>query len=310
MFYFKKFPRLFVTDLQLFADGGNSGTGAAEASADNSAALAMPKSAKSPAAEIKYGIQDEVPPAEVQSEEKAEEVDLDAEFEELIKGKYKEQYGKRTQDTIEKRLKSSKETVEKYNALTPTLEMLAKKYGVASDDIDALNKAIEEDDAYYEQEASEKGMSVESLKEIRKMERENAQLRRQMQEQSVKENADKLYADWLGQSEQLKAVYPAFNLESEIQNPKFLDLLKSNIDVRTAYEVLHKDEIIPAAMKFTAQNVEQKLTNKIRANGARPMENGTSSQSPIAVKSDVSQLTKADLAEINRRVSRGEKIRF
>jgi len=63
-------------------------------------------------------------------------------------------------------------------------------------------------------------------------------------------------------------------------------------------------------MKFTAQNVEQKLTNKIRANGARPTENGTSSQSSIAVKSDVSQLTKADLAEINRRVSRGEKIRF
>lgn len=310
MFYLKKFSQLFITDLQLFADGGNSGTGAAEATADNDTALAMPKSAKSPAAEIKYGIQDEVPPAEVQSEEKAEEVDLDAEFEELIKGKYKEQYGKRTQDTIEKRLKSNEETVEKYNALAPTLEMLAKRYGVASDDIDALNKAIEEDDAYYEQEASEKGMSVESLKEIRKMERENAQLRKQMQEQSVKENADRLYADWLGQSEKLKTVYPAFNLESEIQNPKFLDLLKSNIDVRTAYEVLHKDEIIPAAMKFTAQNVEQKLTNKIRANGARPTENGTSSQSSVAVKSDVSQLTKADLAEINRRVLRGEKIRF
>lgn len=188
--------------------------------------------------------------------------------------------------------------------------MLAKKYGVASDDIDALNKAIEEDDAYYEQEASEKGMSVESLKEIRKMERENAQLRRQMQEQSVKENADRLYAIGLVNRKSLKPFIPLSTLKVRYQNPKFLDLLKSNIDVRTAYEVLHKDEIIPAAMKFTAQNVEQKLTNKIRANGARPTENGTSSQSPIAVKSDVSQLTKADLAEINRRVSRGEKIRF
>lgn len=65
-------------------------------------------------------------------------------------------------------------------------------------------------------------MSVESLKEIRKMERENAQLRRQMQEQSVKENADRLYADWLGQSEKLKAVYPAFNLESEIPKSEIL----------------------------------------------------------------------------------------
>jgi hypothetical protein len=74
--------------------------------------------------------------------------------------------------------------------------------------------------------------------------------------------------------------------------------------------VLHKDEIIPAAMQFTAKTVEQKLTNKIIANGARPSENGMSSQSAAVIKSDVSQLSKEDRAEIIRRVARGEKIRF
>ena len=95
-----------------------------------------------------------------------------------------------------------------------------------------------------------------------------------------------------------------------MQNQKFVDLLRSNIDVRTAYEVLHKDEIIPAAMQFTAKTVEQKLTNKIIANGARPAENGMAAQGAALVKSDVSQLTKADREEIIRRVQRGEKIRF
>ena len=95
-----------------------------------------------------------------------------------------------------------------------------------------------------------------------------------------------------------------------MQNPKFLELLKNNIDVRTAYEVLHKDEIIPAAMQFTARTVEQKITNKIIANGARPPENGMNSRSASLVKSDVSQLSKEDRAEIIRRVQRGEKIRF
>ena len=95
-----------------------------------------------------------------------------------------------------------------------------------------------------------------------------------------------------------------------MQNPKFVDLLRSNVDVRTAYEVLHKDEIIPAAMQFTAKTVEQKLTNKIIANGARAAENGNSSQGAAVVKSDVSQLSKEDRAEIIRRVQRGEKIRF
>ena len=74
--------------------------------------------------------------------------------------------------------------------------------------------------------------------------------------------------------------------------------------------MIHKDEIIPAAMQFTAKAVEQKLTNKIIANGARPAENGNSSQGASVTKSDVSQLTKADRAEIARRVARGEKISF
>ena len=153
-------------------------------------------------------------------------------------------------------------------------------------------------------------MSVQDLKALRKMERENADLKRQMQEQQTKEKADKLYAQWLQQEQETKKVYPSFNMQAEMQNPQFTALLRSNIDVKTAYEVLHKDEIIPAAMQFAAKTVEQKVTNKIIANGARPTENGMSSQGAAVVKSDVSQLSKADRAEIIRRVQRGEKIRF
>ena len=142
------------------------------------------------------------------------------------------------------------------------------------------------------------------------MERENADLRRQMQEQQTQENANKLYAGWMTQAEAIQKVYPSFDLRAEMNNPKFVDLLRSNIDMRTAYEVLHKDEIIPAAMQFTAKTVESKIAKKIAANGARPAENGMSSGSPAVVKSDVSQLSKADRAEIIRRVQRGEKIRF
>lgn len=302
-------------NLQLFADGGDGGTGADGATADNGG-LATSRTARNPLAEVKYGIQDDTPSAGVQTKitdgdgNTTQTVDLDAEFEELIKGKYKDQYNKRTQDTIQKRLKGTKETVDRYNELAPTLDMLARKYGVDATDIKALNHAIEEDDSYYEEEALEKGITVEQLKSIRKMERENADLKRQMQEERTRENADRLYRSWMNQADQIKGVYPTFNLEAEMQNPRFTDLLRNGIDLRTAYEVLHKDEIIPAAMQFTAQNVQQKLTNKIIANGARPTENGISSQSSVVVKSDVSQLSKADRQEIARRVARGEKIRF
>ena len=228
----------------------------------------------------------------------------------LIKGKYKEQYDARVQDTVRNRLKGQKDIVDKYNALIPTLEMMAKKYGVDASDIDALSKAIEEDNSFYEDEALEKGMTVQQLKEVKKMERENAALKAQMEEAQRQENGKKLYSQWMAQADETKKVYPSFDLQAEMQNQKFVDLLRSNIDVRTAYEVTHKDEIIAGAMQFTAKTVEQKVANKIAANGARPIENGMSSQSPSLVKSDVSQLSKADRAEIIRRVQRGEKIRF
>ena len=311
-------------NLQLFGEGtGTGGDGGTSADGTQGvpevAAVPQTKSRKSnPLADTKYGIQDDdAQVADVQTKVTdadgvtTKSVDRNAEFEKLIKGEYKEQYDNRVQDTIQKRLKNTMETVDKYNSLTPTLEMLSKKYGVDVSDIEALNKAIQEDDSYYEEEAMEKGITVQQLKEIRRIERENADLKKQMEEQTTKENASKLYASWMNQAEQLKSVYPSFDLETEMRNPKFVDLLRvPSIDVRTAYEVLHKDEIIPAAMQFATQEAERKLTNKVIANGARPAENGMNSQSAAVVKSDVSQLSKADRQEIARRVARGEKIRF
>lgn len=311
------FPML---NLQLFADGaGGTGAGAGDGGTaegqgvTGAAALPQTKGEKNnPLANVKYGIQPEekAPAAEVQKTTTAEP-DRNAQFKALIKGEYKDLYDAEVQNIVQNRLKGQKETVDKYNALTPTLELLAKKYGVKdASDIEALSKAIQEDDAYYEKEALDMGITVAQLKEIRKMERENAELKAKMQEAERQEQGKKLYAAWMQQAEEAKKVYPSFDLKTEMNNPKFLDLLRSNIDVRTAYEVMHKDEIIPAAMQFTAKTVESKIAKKIASNGARPAENGMSSQSAAVVKSDVSQLTKEDRAEIIRRVQRGEKIRF
>ena len=302
-------------NLQLFAEGaggGDGGTGADGATgATAAAAVPQTKGAKSnPLANVKYGIQEETATSPVAEVGQITTEDREAKFNELIKGEYKDLYDARMQDTIQKRLKGTKETVEKYEALTPTLEMLARKYGVDASDIKALNKAIEEDDSYYEEEALEKGITVEQLKEIRKMEKENAALKAQMSEQQRKDNAAQQYAAWMEQAKQAKQLYPSLDLNVEAKNPEFLKLLYSGIDVGSAYLVIHKDEIIPAAMQHTAKVVEQKLANKIIAGGARPTENGNSSQSASVVKSDVSQLSKADRQEIIRRVARGEKIKF
>lgn len=315
-------PAEILLNLQLFADGASGGEGGASAPAGESNGVsgvptATTKGVKAnPLADVRYGIQDDVHSTDAQTSNDSARVvetpiDRNAEFEKLIKGDYKDLYDARVSEIVQKRLKSTKETVDRYESLVPTLELLAKKYGVKdSSDIAALNKAIEEDDTFFEDEALERGLSVEQLKEIRKMEKENAELKRQMEEQASQERANQIYAGWLEQAKATQQIYPSFDLNTEMHNAQFANLLRSNIDVRTAYEVVHKDEIIPAAMQFTAKTVEQKLTNKILASGSRPSENGMNSASASVTKSDVSQLTKADRAEIIRRVQRGERIRF
>ena len=99
-------------------------------------------------------------------------------------------------------------------------------------------------------------------------------------------------------------------MEQELKNPRFVKLITNNVDIRTAYEVMHRDEIIPAAMQYAAQAVEQNLSRKIAAGGLRPPENGTGSRAAATVRSDVSKLSKADIDEVIRRVANGERVSF
>lgn len=305
-----------IFDIQLFGEGaggagggtGGGDAGGAPAAGQDSAALAQPRQGVkgNPLANVQYGIQEDAPAAaeQISTEQRT------AKFEELIRGEYKDLYDQRVQDTIQRRLKGNEATVAKYNALSPVLDMLAEKYGVKADDVEALAKAIEDDETFYEDEALEKGLTVEQVKSIRKMERENAQLKAQMQAQRSQEQANETYASWMQQAEQVKAIYPQFDLAAEVENEQFRNLLLSNVPVQTAYEVIHKDEIIPAAMHFTAQKVTEKVANSVRAGQRRPAEGAMQGSGAVQTKADVSQLTRADREEIARRVARGEKIRF
>lgn len=306
----------FGMDLQLFADGAAAGDGGTaegtNAGVTEAVAALREKGRKNnPLADVKYGIQDEEEPPVAEAEQKETAApDREKSFEDLIKGEYKDLYDRRVRDAIEKRFKGDRESAERLKALAPTMEMLEKKYGVKAGDLEALNRAIEEDAGYYEDEAARTGIPVEQLKQMRHMEKENQQLRQTMNELRARESAERVYRDWLEQEKATQQIYPQFSLEEELSDNQFVRLLRSGVDVKTAYEVLHKDEIIPAAMQYAAKTAEQKVVNKIRANGARPVENGVQDQSASLVKRDVSQLTKADRDEIIRRVERGEKIRF
>lgn len=233
-------------------------------------------------------------------------------FDELLKdAQLRAEYDKRVQDQLGRRFKRSEDLQGRLDKIAPVMELLGEKYGVKPGDVDALREAILDDDSYYEDEAIREGLTVEQLKRIRAIERENAQLKAAAQERQQRARAEQVYAGWMSQAEQVKSLYPTFDFAAETQNPKFGQLLKSGVDVRTAYEVLHRDEIIGGAMQFAAQTVAKKVASGIASRADRPDEAGMSAQIPAAIhKQKVAELDRDDVLEIARRAMRGEKIRF
>ena len=317
-------------DLQLFADGGAGaagGDGGAAAGAGDAAGVTAPdagvqrakKRKENPLAAVKYGKQTEpsAPSPDATGAAEAANTTGDAgkkpSFQELIEGEYKAEFGEYVQNVIRQRFKANAENEEKLGKMTPIMEMLGQKYDIDPNDIDRIAKVVGDDDSLYEAEAMERGMSIDSLKAIKQMERENAQLK-QREQQSLADQRLRAHFNMLAQqADEAKKLYPNLDLGVEMQNPTFARLTSPNVgvDVRTAYEVVHRDEMRGAEMQYAAQKSAERMANAIRSGSMRPVENGLQGQqSAGVVKADPKSLTKADREEIKRRVRLGEKIVF
>lgn len=239
-------------------------------------------------------------------------------WDDMIKGRFKEDYERSIKDAIGKRFKNQRDLQGQISAIDPMIRALAQRYEIQADangniPIDALTSKVLDDNSIYEQEAFQRGMSVEDLKQIKALERENAQLKaaqHQTQEQR----------EWQAMQEEgarIKEVYPDFDLDAELTNPQFGRLLatmqRSGFPnaMQTAYEACHRDEIMGGAMAYAVKQTQQKISNSIQSGMARPTENGTSARSasnPGAV--DPSKFTKAQIEELKMRAERGERITF
>lgn len=232
-------------------------------------------------------------------------------FQDLVNSEeYKDIYTEETQRIINRRFRETQNLEQQVARNQPLIDMLMQRYKISDGDIGKLTAAIENDDAYWSEAAEEAGMSVEQYKQFQKLQRENAALMRDQQQRRSQQAAQQQIQKWYGEAEQVKGVYPSFDLNAEVKNQQFLSMLKSGVPMQHAYEVVHLDDIKAGVAKMQAKATERQVVDGIRAKGARPQENGTTSQSAFTVKDDVGKLTKAERAEIARRVARGEIIKF
>lgn len=270
-------------DLQLFADGA----AAAEGSGTDGVATVN--------TEVEAT-------AETTEAPKAEET-----FEDLIKGKYKDDFNKRMQSAIKKRVGDTKALEAENAKMREALAIAQQRYGTKDGDWDALTNALLEDDKYLEQEAYEKGIDKDTLRTMKRMEHENEQLKRNQAELERQARQEQAYQKLLQEQAEVTQIYPNFNLDVEVLNPQFESLVRNGIDLKTAYEVVHHNEILPQAMKFAADKTMSDVSRAIQS-GSRPTELGAGHIDSPAGKVDVSKLSREQRDEINRRVLSGERI--
>ena len=198
------------------------------------------------------------------------------------------EYNKNMQAVVQSRLRTAKVAEEKLGKLTPSLELIAGKYGVDPEDIDALAKAISDDNSYYEDKALEMGVPVETAKKIDQQERDTARQQRQEQQTLEQQKVQQHFMRLQEQGEAMKQVFPNFDLRKELQSPVFVRLTApdSGLSVEDAYYAVHRREIMAAGMQVTAQKTAQQISNSIQAGSRRPNEAGTTGQAPSVTTFD------------------------
>lgn len=305
---------IFKLNLKMFdgAGGASSGTGEGTGTATSGANEGTSSGANNgkDLSKVVYGKQ----PTVAENTSSDTQDDAQSRYNEYRNGEGKDFINKEIENAVKRRFKDHSELKKSNGKMQSVMNAVAMKYGIDPTDTDGILKAVAEDESYYESAADEAGMSVEQYKKMKQLEAENAQLQAIRQEEDRRKEFDAKYAEWSMQADFARNEYPNLDLNTEMQNKDFFGLLTRGIDVKTAYQVIHQDEIVQSAISTatqrTAQAVQQQTVNNIRSKGLRPDESAGSSQAGFTFKADPHKWTKADREEIAKRVARGEKIRL
>lgn len=315
-------------DLQLFAEGGD-GAGAAEgigeAAAEEKAASApaQGKGREAAAAEVDEMLSPAEEPGAEEDAAEGEEQDGAADksstdpeahrkaFGELMRGEYNREFGEIIVQATQKAYDS---ILNEQGPVGRILNALGQKYGTAPGDYEALAAAVEggvvKDDAYYEDMAMKKGISVQLAKEMDALESENAKHRAAEQQRAEAAKMEAIQQEWDAAAERIRAEDPGFDIKTALADPDFAQMLKLGVKMEDAYKARYFDDIMARRTTQTAKTVEKGVEARIRQRGARPAENGTNPGGAAVLKTDVSKLTPQQCEELERRAMRGQIITF
>ena len=200
-------------------------------------------------------------------------------FEELIQGKYREDYQRKRQQEIDRRFADHRAQEERWNKWIPAMESICRQRGLDPEDAEGVTAAL--DGLAGEKERGE-----------------------QLREWSACSALD----GWVREASELGKTYPGFDLHALCGEKGFVDALKRGLTVREAYETMHRDELMMSAMEAAAQRVRQGMSAAMQSRWARPREGGLTGGSAAVSRPDAARMSRAEREAIERRALKGERI--
>lgn len=229
-------------------------------------------------------------------------------FDSLIRGRYKQDFDSAVQKVVKQRVRGLNQYKGQAEAMAPIIDQLGALYGIDTSDprktdFAALAQRFSADERLYSAEAMEKGMSADALKKEYAGRAENTAMRRQLQEYQMREAFAGIQADF---ARDVTARYGA-DFETEMQNPDFARLMGAGVPPKTAYEVIHQQEIAQAQAQLVANQARENVMRTIQAQGARPQEIGSSAAGGENVPMKT-HWSRAEVEDMRRRAARGERV--
>ena len=206
------------------------------------------------------------------------EKSIEERWNEAKKGEFAEFYGRDVQSAIQDRFKNQQDANDQLSKLEPMLKVLMDRAEVKS--VDDLIHHVMDDDSLYEEEASEAGMTVEAFKQFKKIEQERNEMaareQQNIQEQRIREH----YGNLCQQAENMKAMFPDFDLTKELKDPQFFRMtsIEGGISVEDAYFAIHHKELAPQMLAYGMERAKQQMGQTLQAQRRRPAEGAMKTQ--------------------------------
>ena len=239
--------------------------------------------------------------------------DLTAEWEALTGkgGKFHDLLGQRVSGAVQERFKNQADLQGQIDQISEGLTPMFMNYGLKLGDFEGLKAAIANDDDLYKAGAERAGLDVEQYKKNLKLQADSDRLHQIEESYRQEQERQARFEAWESDAAELQQAFPAFDLVMEIQtNAKFKQLLDNGVDVKTAFQVAHLEELNTGMSAYAQRTATQQVVNNIAQRAARPMEGALNHAPAIERKSDPSKLTKEDFERIDEIVAAGGSVAF